>query len=72
MPIPAVGDIVQVDGRFGLLYERVLGDPLMKQLEERPWQLGQVAHTLAQLQAQIHTLCRPQTAQSTRTLRAQY
>ncbi len=66
MRVPAVGDVVQVDGRFGLLYERIEGSPLLRQLEQRPWQFKEVAQTLAGLQAQIHAHVAPALPQPTR------
>ena len=43
VPMPAVGEIVEVDGRFGLVYERVDGPTMDETLQRKPWKLGWIA-----------------------------
>lgn len=54
LPVPAVGDIEEIDGRFGLIYERVDGTSMFEVLSTRPWKLLSYARSLAELQTQIH------------------
>ena len=49
-----VGKIVEIDGRYGLIYEQVIGVSMLETLVSRPWTLFQFAHLLAELQANIH------------------
>jgi uncharacterized protein (TIGR02172 family) len=54
LPVPAVGDIVQVNGRNGLIYERVDGQEMWSAFQKRPWQLATLARQTAQLHAEMH------------------
>lgn len=51
---PAVGEIVRVDGRNGLIYERVAGESMLAHLLRRPWNVFRYAHAFAQLHAHMH------------------
>lgn len=53
---PAVGDMVQVDGRHGILYERVDGSSLLNHTTARPWTIFHSAHVMAELHAHMHAL----------------
>jgi uncharacterized protein (TIGR02172 family) len=54
LPVPAVGEIVEIDGRFGLEYERVEGMSMLDVLSHKPWLYRQQAHQLAELQVEMH------------------
>jgi len=54
LPVPHVGDLIQVNGRDGLLYERVNGPSMLQALQRRPWRVLRYARRLSALQAQIH------------------
>ena len=54
IPSPAAGDIVEVDGRRGLVYERVEGPSMLQDMNARPWMMLKHARTLADLQVKIH------------------
>jgi uncharacterized protein (TIGR02172 family) len=54
IPTPAAGEIVEVDGRRGLIYERVEGISMLQDLNSRPWTLMKHARSLAELQIKIH------------------
>lgn len=54
IPSPAVGEIVEVDGRRGLIYERLEGISMLQDMNARPWMLLKHARCLAGLQAEIH------------------
>lgn len=56
VPMPAVGELLQLNGRLGLVYERVDGPPLNEMMQRRPWRLGEAARILAGLHAQMHRL----------------
>jgi aminoglycoside phosphotransferase (APT) family kinase protein len=55
---PAVDGIVQVDGRHGVIYERVDGPSLLGHTTSRPWAVFRSAHLMAELHARMHA-CRP-------------
>lgn len=52
-PVPAVRDIVEVGGRYGMVVERADGPDLLAGLVRRPWRLRQQAEALAALHATI-------------------
>ena len=53
-PVPAVGDLVEVDGRRGLLYERVEGSSMMDCIARRPWTFSRYTRLWAELHAGLH------------------
>ena len=54
LPVPAVGPIIEVDGRSGLVYERTDGSTMGQVLERKPWNVFTFARLLAELQADMH------------------
>jgi len=59
VPAPAVGDLLEVNGRRGLVYERLSGVTMLRDMNARPWMLLRHARTLAELQARINRLSIP-------------
>lgn len=59
IPSPAAGEIVEVKGRRGLVYERLTGKSMLQDLNARPWTFIRHARTLAELHAKIHQLSIP-------------
>jgi hypothetical protein len=55
LPAPAVGQIIQVNGRYGLEYERLYGDSLFKAFQRKPWNVLRYGHRMAELYAMVHT-----------------
>lgn len=54
LPVPAVGDVVVVDGRLGLEFESAAGPTWLEQLWARPWRLVGLARRSAALHARVH------------------
>jgi len=54
LPVPAVGEQLEVDGRIGLVYERVDGPTLHQYLDAKPWTLFRCARIMAGLHAGLH------------------
>lgn len=54
LPVPAVGGIVEVNGRRGLLYERVDGLSMLDSMGQKLWTLSQSARLWAELHADLH------------------
>jgi tRNA A-37 threonylcarbamoyl transferase component Bud32 len=54
LPVPAVGDIVEVDGRRGLLYERIDGLSMIDGMGQRLWTPSRSARLWAELHADMH------------------
>jgi hypothetical protein len=54
LPVPAVGEILYVNGRNGLIYERVIGQNMWEAVQKQPWLIISLARKTAQLQAWMH------------------
>jgi thiamine kinase len=54
LPVPAVGDIVEVNGRHGLLYARVDGLSMLDSMSQQRWTLSHSARLWAELHADMH------------------
>jgi Ser/Thr protein kinase RdoA (MazF antagonist) len=65
---PAVGEVVEVNGRRGIVFERIYGRPMTQQLTRKPWTLMRGAHLLAELHAAMHTREVPELAPLRRRL----
>jgi uncharacterized protein (TIGR02172 family) len=57
-PAPTVDGVVEVDGRRGVVYERVEGPSLLNTTTARPWTIFRSAHLMAELHARMHA-CHP-------------
>ena len=55
LPVPAVGDILRVNDRNGLVYQRVNGNPMFEILKRKPWQGNHYARRMAALHGKLHT-----------------
>ncbi|MGH9203206.1 MAG: phosphotransferase family protein, partial [Vicinamibacterales bacterium] len=49
LPVPAVGDLVEVDGRTGIIYERIAGRSMVREFVSKPWKIVHFAPMLADL-----------------------
>jgi aminoglycoside phosphotransferase (APT) family kinase protein len=56
LPVPAVGDILQINGVNGLIYERVYGQPMWEILAKQPWRIYSFAYMTAKLHATMHSM----------------
>jgi uncharacterized protein (TIGR02172 family) len=54
IPTPAASEIMEVNGRRGLIYERVEGISMLQDMNSHPWTIVRHARSLAELQIQIH------------------
>ena len=54
LPVPAVGEIVLVNGRTGLIYERFAGVALWELMPRKPWTIFHYARRMAALHAEMH------------------
>ncbi|MHC5034553.1 MAG: phosphotransferase family protein [Planctomycetota bacterium] len=59
MAVPAAGDVVEMGGRRGLVYERVEGPSMWEWLRSQPWRILRCARLLAQLHAGMHATVVP-------------
>ena len=54
LPTPKFIELLEIDGRIGLVYERVHGISMLKMINLRPWLLFRLAKQLAELHDAIH------------------
>lgn len=54
IPSPAASEIVEVNGRRGLVYERIEGISMLEDMNARPWMLLKHARALAELHVKIN------------------
>ena len=59
VPVPATEELVEVDGRLEIVFERIRGTSMLKVLEARPWELIRIARLLAELHARMHACVLP-------------
>ena len=55
LPAPAIEGIVEVEGRLGIVFERVKGSSMGNVLEKKPWKLFRLARDMAGLHAMMHS-----------------
>jgi len=51
---PAVFEMVEVEGRMGIVFERVDGVSMLQLVERRPWMLFSAARVMGELHAALH------------------
>ena len=56
---PRLVDAIEIDGRHGLLLERLDGSDMLAKLERQPWRLLAYATTLADAHIRIHSIQAP-------------
>jgi uncharacterized protein (TIGR02172 family) len=58
-PAPKPIELVEVNGRRGVVLERIQGPTLTGCIQKRPWRLASYAHLLARQQATLHAIRAP-------------
>jgi len=53
--VPATECLVEIDGRYGIIFERITGPSMLEDLQSRPWKLVRYARMMAELHAEIHS-----------------
>ena len=54
LSVPAVGEVVEINGRLGLIYERVVGPSMWEYMVTKPWMLLRETRVLADMHADMH------------------
>ncbi len=54
LPVPAVGEVIEINGRLGLIYERVDGPSMEDTITARLWTLPRSARLVAELHSDMH------------------
>jgi uncharacterized protein (TIGR02172 family) len=58
-PAPKAYELLERDGRFGIVFEQIDGISLLQLVERKPWKLFYGARLLAELHAQLHRTTSP-------------
>lgn len=59
LPVPRMDGTVEVEGRKGIIFERIEGQTLLRQMTTKPWRVKEYSHLLARLHAEIHRFSAP-------------
>ncbi len=59
-PAPAVERVVEVEGRYGIILQRIEGPSMLQRLMTPPWPVAGMARLLAKLQAEVHAQAAPE------------
>jgi aminoglycoside phosphotransferase (APT) family kinase protein len=54
LPVPASGGLMEIDGRHGILFERIDGPTMLRQLGAKPWTAMPLLHAFADLHVRIY------------------
>jgi uncharacterized protein (TIGR02172 family) len=54
IPAPATELLIEVDGRCGIIFERLEGPSMLKALAIKPWRIVEMARLLGELHARVH------------------
>ncbi len=54
LPVPAVEGILELDGRKGIVYERVEGRTMLEQFSDQPWTILRLIRVFTELHIAIH------------------
>lgn len=59
LPAPGVGEMIEVDGRFGILFERIVGPSMVGQFGAKPWTLARTLRSFTDLHLAMHACTIP-------------
>jgi uncharacterized protein (TIGR02172 family) len=55
-PVPAVHGIIEVEGRYGILFDRIIGPSMGEEMMSKPRELMYLTELFAELQAKMHAI----------------
>lgn len=64
LPVPAPYDVINVEGRAGLIMDRVDGPDLLTEMGKKPWVVPRAARVTGELHAQLHGVQAPRDLRS--------
>src|SRR5262245_39936938 len=59
LPAPAAYELLEIDGRWGVVLERINGPSLFESVHAKPWTLYNAVRRLSELHASIHGCTAP-------------
>lgn len=55
IPVPQVKELVEIEGRLGIIFEYIQGQPLLQKMVENPLELDDFAELLADIHVMLHS-----------------
>ena len=68
LPVPKVYERADIDGRIGIVYERIEGPSLLNELATKPWNVVRYGQLLAKLHVRVHEIQAPAELETHRML----
>jgi len=68
LPVPEVGEMIRVNHRTGLIYQRITGTSMFKMAQRKPWNVNRYLRRSAELHVQIHSHSIPEGLPSQREI----
>ncbi len=59
LPVPAIGEMIEINGRRGIVYERLEGVSMFRTIVARPWTVIRFGRMMAELHAAMHAIQSP-------------
>jgi uncharacterized protein (TIGR02172 family) len=59
VPVPATYELIEINGRHGIVFERIEGISLLTEIQNKPWKMITFARQLGELHAKIHEVRAP-------------
>ncbi len=66
LPVPKVFESVNIEGREGVVYERIAGPSLLNELGTKPWNAARYARLMAEMHVQVHEVEAPENLETQR------
>jgi uncharacterized protein (TIGR02172 family) len=60
LPVPRCGEVVEVDNRFGIVFEQVYGITMLQSLQQHPHTMFAIISELARLHTRLHSTSVPE------------
>lgn len=54
LPFPQAHEVIDVDGRLGIIFERIDGNTMLSEMTSKPWKMAAFASILADLHTSMH------------------
>ena len=55
LPTPAVGEVIEIAGRYGMVFDRIHGTTMLADMTPQFWRFGGYARLMAELHVQVHS-----------------
>ncbi|MDP2857201.1 MAG: aminoglycoside phosphotransferase family protein [Bacillota bacterium] len=56
LPVPRVYEVIEMEGRPGIVYEHIKGDPVDRHIKAATWRTGEFARQAAEVHTRVHQI----------------